>query len=135
MPPKAINHVAIVVEDLEAALPFWQDVLGIAVQKIEEYPQEAVRTAFLPLGGSEIELVQPIEEDSGVARYLAKRGQGLHHLCLEVDDLDALMTRLHEQGVTLINDTPRSHDDGTRYAFVHPRSTQGVLLELYERPA
>ena len=100
--------------------------------QIEHNEGEEVDIAFLPLGDSEIELIAPFTEGSGVAKYLAKRGAGMHHLCLEVDDIDAVMQQLVANGTELINDVARTRPDGRRYAFVHPRSTGGVLLELYE---
>jgi len=135
MSPAAINHVAVVVEDLEAALRFWRDALGLPLAHVEDNAEEAVRIAFLPLGESEIELLEPSTPDSGVAKYLARRGAGMHHLCIAVDDIEAVMARLAAHGAELINETPRARPDGTRYAFVHPRSTGGVLLELYEMTA
>ncbi|MBN1967263.1 MAG: methylmalonyl-CoA epimerase [Anaerolineae bacterium] len=132
--PHKINHVAIVVEDLQAALGFWQGALGLPLEHTADRPDEAVRIAFLPLGEGEIELLQPIDPDSGVAKYIAKRGPGMHHLCIEVDDIDATMARLREHAVELINDAPKTNPDGTRYAFVHPKSAGGVLVELYELP-
>jgi len=128
-----INHVAIVVSDLEKALDFWVETLGLPLARRERAAAEAVEIAFLPAGDGEIELLQPTDEESGVARYLKNRGPGLHHLCLEVDDIAGTMERLRERGVELINETPRVSDDGERrYAFVHPKSAGGVLLELYE---
>jgi methylmalonyl-CoA/ethylmalonyl-CoA epimerase len=127
-----INHIAIVVEDVNEALKFWQQALGLPLAQVEHNEDEAVDIAFLPLGESEIELIAPFTEESGVAKYLAKRGAGMHHLCLEVDDVEAVMQRLVAGGAELINETPRTRPDGRRYAFVHPRSTGGVLLELYE---
>lgn len=127
-----INHIAIVVEDVNEALKFWQQALGLPLAQIEHNEDEAVDIAFLPLGESEIELIAPFTEESGVAKYLAKRGAGMHHLCLEVDDVEATMQRLVAGGAELINETPRTRPDGRQYAFVHPRSTGGVLLELYE---
>jgi len=132
---KRMDHVALVVEDLGAALGFWRDVLGLPLAKTEDNPGEQVRIAFLPLGESEIELLQPTEPESGIGKYLAKRGVGIHHLCVEVDDLDALLQRLAAHGVEMINQTPRIRPDGTQYAFVHPRSAFGVLLELYQKPS
>lgn len=132
MPPTGLNHVAIVVEDLDRAVAFWRDALGLELRQIEDNPAEEVRIAFLPLGESQIELLEPTTDDSGIARYIAKRGSGMHHLCVEVEDIDAAMQRLVAHNAELINETPRVRDDGTRYAFVHPRSTGGVLLELYE---
>lgn len=127
-----INHIAIVVEDVNEALKFWQGALGLTLQHVEHNEGEQVDIAFLPLGESEIELIAPFTEDSGVAKYLAKRGAGMHHLCLEVDDIEATMQQLVNGGAELINETPRTRPDGRRYAFVHPKSTGGVLLELYE---
>ena len=128
-----INHVAIVVSDLDEALEFWVDALGLPLERREDAPAEAVEIAFLPAGEGEIELLQPTDEASGVAGYLAKRGPGLHHLCLEVEDIAKSLERLRERDVELINETPRVSDDGQRrYAFIHPKSAGGVLLELYE---
>lgn len=132
MPDIKINHLAVVVEDIDAALQFWRDALGLAADAPQAIPDEDVDAAFLQLGNARIELIKPRSADSGVAKYLAKRGPGLHHLCLEVPDLDAMLSQLRERGCQLINEEPRrSHD--RRYAFVHPHSASGVLLELYER--
>lgn len=132
MPPIKINHVAIVVEDVNTALSFWKDAFGLTLQHTERNEEEAVEIAFLPLGEGEIELIAPITEDSGVAKYMAKKGAGLHHICVDVDDIDTALQQLSEKGVELITETPKTRPDGTRYGFVHPKSTGGVLLELYE---
>lgn len=129
-----LNHIAILVDQIEEALPFWRDALGLTLAKVEEVPAENARVAFLPVGESEIELVQPTDPETGLGRYLAKNGGGLHHICLEVPDIAAAMKRLDNHGVTLINESPRQREDGTLYAFIHPKSTQGVLLELYQLP-
>ena len=134
MPPIKINHIAVVVEDVQAALGFWHQALGVPLDHVEHNEGEAVDIAFLPLGDGEIELIAPFTEDSGVAKYLAKKGPGLHHLCIDVDDIGAALDQLKARGIELINEEPRLRPDGTRYAFVHPKSTGGVLLELYERP-
>ena len=127
-----LNHLAIVVEDVEKSLAFWRDGLGLSVGgAIEDVPAEEVKVAFLDVGESHIELIQPTNQDSGVGKYLAKRGQGMHHICLEVLDIEASLADLSGKGYELINDTPKERD-GRRYAFVHPKSTGGVLLELYE---
>jgi methylmalonyl-CoA/ethylmalonyl-CoA epimerase len=131
---KRIDHVAIVVENLDAALGFWRDAMGIPLDKTEENPGEHVNIAFLPVGDSEIELLEPTDAGSGIGKYLAKKGQGMHHLCVEVDDIEAMIARLAGHGVEMINDTPRVREEGTRYAFVHPKSAGGVLVELYELP-
>jgi methylmalonyl-CoA/ethylmalonyl-CoA epimerase len=128
-----IDHLAVVVEDLNAALHFWQNALGLELGKVEEVKEEAVEVAFLTLDNAHIELVRPTTEDSGIAKYLAKRGVGMHHICLQVDDIDASLARIAAAGAELINETPRIRDNGTRYAFIHPKSTGGVLLELYEQ--
>ncbi len=127
-----VAHLALVHEDMDAALRFWRDGLGIEVARVADVPHEGVRVAFLPVGDDEIEIVVPQRPDTGVARFLAKRGPGMHHVCLEVDDLDAMLARLRAQGVELINETPRVSPEGRRYAFIHPRSAGGVLVELYE---
>jgi methylmalonyl-CoA/ethylmalonyl-CoA epimerase len=128
-----INHVAIVVSDIDAGLAFWRDALGLAAGERKHVAQEAVDIAFLDVGEAHLELVQPTTDDSGIAQYLAKKGAGMHHLCLEVGDIEAAMQRLRDHGAQLLNDTPKERD-GIRYVFVHPRSTGGVLLELYELP-
>ncbi len=127
-----VDHLAVVVSDMDAALAFWRDALGLTLEATETNAEEAVDVAFLPVGESRIELLQPTDDESGIAKYLAKRGPGMHHICLAVEDIAVTMAQLAKAGVELINDTPKTRDDGTRYAFVHPRSTGGVLLELYE---
>ena len=129
---RKINHVAVAVSDLEGSLSFWRDALGLEMTELRDVPAEAARIAFLPVGDSEIELVRPTSEDSGLAKYLAKRGPGMHHVCLEVDDIDAMLLRLKEKNVRLINDAPKTGADGKRYLFIHPESTGGVLVELYQ---
>ena len=129
---KQINHVAIVVEDIDESLAFWRDALGIEMHELRDVPAEKSKVAFLPVAGSEIELVQPTSDDSGIAKYLAKRGQGMHHVCLEVDDIDGMLAQLKTKGVRLINEQPKIASDGKRYAFIHPESTSGVLVELYQ---
>ncbi len=127
-----INHVAVVVADLEKSLSFWRDALGIDLHELRDVPAEQSQVAFLPLEGSEVELVKPTTADSGIAKYLAKRGPGMHHICLEVDDITAMMAQLKQKNIRLINEEPRLAADGRKYAFVHPESTGGVLVELYE---
>ena len=129
---KQIHHVAVVVDDMENALTFWRDALGMQVHELRDVPAEKSQVAFLPLSGSEVELVRPTSADSGIAKYLTKRGPGIHHLCLEVDDIEGMMSQLKAKGVRLINEEPRTASDGKRYAFIHPESTSGVLVELYQ---
>ena len=128
---KKIHHVAIVVDDIEGSLSIW-DTLGLKVESIRDVPEQAARVAFLQLGDSEIELVEPTTDASGISRYLAKRGPGLHHLCIEVEDIEGIMESLIKNGFKLINSTPQVGNGGSKYAFIHPESTQGVLVELYE---
>jgi methylmalonyl-CoA/ethylmalonyl-CoA epimerase len=131
---KRLDHVAVLVPDLDQALAFWQDQLGLSLDHVETVSNMAVKIAFLPLGESEIELVQPTTEDSGLAKYLAKRGPGLHHICIETDDIKGKLAELKEKSVRLIDDEPVLLDDGRQLAFIHPKSTGGVLVELYELP-
>ncbi len=128
---KKVNHVAIAVSDIEGALRFWRDGLGLKVDHVEDVPSQKATVAFIPVGESEVELVRPTAEDTGVAKFLAERGGGMHHLCLEVDDIAATLADLKAKGVRLINETPLELP-GRKMAFVHPKSTGGVLLELYE---
>ena len=135
MTVKRIDHIAIVVPNIEEALDFYQDSLGLTLEHTERVDSEDVIVAFLPAGDSEIELVEPVDEASGVARYLEKRGPGIHHICLEVQDIRASLARLKERGVELINEEPRIGTGGKLIAFIHPRSASGVLVELYQLTA
>ena len=128
----SIHHIAIVVRDLDVALAFYQDALGLEMTERREAPTEGVEIAFLPAGEGEIELLCPLDEESGVARFLEKRGEGLHHVCLAVEDVEAAMERLRKAGAQLLSKEPHINEHGARYVFVHPKSTHGVLLELYE---
>lgn len=127
-----INHIAVVVDDMEKSLSFWRDALGIDLHELRDVPAEKSQVAFLPLASAEVELVQPTSDDSGIAKYLAKRGPGMHHICLEVDDILGMLAHLKAKNIRLINEEPRLAADGKRYAFIHPESTGGVLVELYQ---
>ena len=132
---KRIDHVAVVVRDLESALQFYRDLLGIQPSRILDFPQEGVRIAFLPLGGadgSEIELLEPINPEGSVARFLQQRGGGLHHICLEVPDIDQTLAELRDAGARVLDESPRPTAEG-RGIFLHPKGTGGVLLELVQR--
>lgn len=129
---KQINHVAVVVDDMEKALAFWRDALGMELHELRDVPAEKSQVAFLPLPGSEVELVKPTTDDSGIARYLVKHGPGMHHICLEVDDIEGMMSQLRSKGIRLTSEEPRTAADGKKYAFIHPESTSGVLVELYQ---
>ena len=130
---KNIDHIGIAVANMQESLSFWEASLGIEVNGIEEVTEQHVRTAFLPVGGTEIELLEPTSPDSSVAKFIEKRGEGLHHIAIRVDDIEASLVELKAKGIQLIDETPRDGADGTRVAFVHPKSTHGVLLELCER--
>lgn len=131
---KNINHVAIVVDEIDTALKFWRDILGFEIDEIQDVPEQEARVAFLPCGGSKIELVEPTSSDTGIARYLQKRGPGLHHICIEIEDIEITLRQLKTDGIRLIYDTPETSEDGRKYTFIHPQSTNGVLIELYQRP-
>jgi methylmalonyl-CoA epimerase len=130
-----LDHIAIVVRSLDEALTFYRDALGLDVTERREVLEEGVEIASLPLARGTIELVRPLSDEGGVARFLEKRGEGLHHICLVVDDIVAAMEQLRQAGADLITDEPQVGADGTRYVFIHPKSAHGVLLELYEEPA
>jgi LAO/AO transport system kinase len=131
-PGGALDHVGIAVSDLDAALAFYRDALGLEVQAPEDVPSQRVRVHFIPAGESALELLEATAADSPIAKYVAKRGPGLHHITLRVDDIEAALARLKARGVRLIDETPRPGAHGTRVAFVHPSSAHGVLVELVQ---
>ena len=128
-----VHHVAVVVRDLDQALGFYRDTLGLPVELVLPCPSDRVRIGFLPVGESKVELVEPTDDTTGVARFLESRGEGFHHVCFEVPDIAAALEGLAAQGVELIDRTPRAGADGP-VAFIHPRSAHGVLVELVEAP-
>ncbi|MBW8012630.1 MAG: methylmalonyl-CoA epimerase [Chloroflexi bacterium] len=132
---KKIDHIAFVVDDIEDALDFWHDTLGLELSHVEDVPDQNSVVAFLPAKESEVELVRPTTEDSGVARYLKKKGPGMHHICFEVYDIEETLAHLKSRGVRLINEVPQIGTAGKKIAFIHPQSTHGVLVELYELTA
>lgn len=129
--PIKINHIGIAVADIDESLKFWRDALGIELSHIEDVPSQKAKVAFLPVGESEVELVNPTTDDSGVAKFIAERGGGMHHLCIEVDDIEGVIANLKEKGVRMIDETPKELP-GRKMAFVHPKSAGGVLVELYQ---
>lgn len=126
-----LDHIGVAVESLEKSLAFYQ-LLGINVLKTETVPTEAVNVAFLNTGECHLELLEPTSDESPIAQFLRKRGPGIHHICLKVTELDALLQRLDAAGVQLIDKVPRPGANQKRVAFVHPRATGGVLIELSE---
>jgi len=132
---KGLDHVAIVVRDLEESIRLWRDALGLELTHVEEVPEQQVRTAIFGHGMGRVELISPTTADSGVARFLATRGEGLHHVCIEVEDIESAMDSLRKAGAPLIDQEPRPGAGGARVAFVHPRGMRGVLTELRQGPA
>jgi len=127
-----LDHLGIAVPSLAEAVRFYEQTLGIRVSGYETIAPEKTRVALLPVGGTRIELLEPTEPDSPIGRFLARRGGGLHHICLRVPDLAAAIARLRESGMKLISEEPGIGAGGHRYVFVHPSSAGGVLLELVE---
>jgi methylmalonyl-CoA epimerase len=126
-----LDHIGVAVHNLEQALPFYQ-LLGLPVLKSEEVPTEKVRVAFLNTGECHLELLEPTSPESPIARFLEKRGPGIHHICLAVSNLAELLQKLETSGVQLIDKVPKPGADNKRVAFVHPKATGGILLELSE---
>ncbi len=130
IPGATIAHIGIAVDNLEAALPFFRDVLGLVPHSPEL--ADGARIVALPLGGSEVELLEPVTADGPIAKFLARRGPGIHHICFRVPDLDAALLTCRAHGYRLVDQTPRVGAGGRRIAFVHPKATAGILLELSE---
>jgi len=128
-----LDHIGIAVEDLEASCTLYRDVLGIASAGVEEVADQKVKVAFFAVGDSKIELLEPTSADSPIAQFIEKRGAGIHHMAIGVDDIEAALERAREAGIRLIDEEPRVGAGNARIAFVHPKSTGGVLLELCER--
>ncbi len=128
---KKVNHIAIASTDIEEARVFWEDKLGLVLDHMEDVPSQKSKIAFYHVGETEIEIVQPTTDDSGVAKFIESKGPGMHHLCFEVDDIDAMLAELKEKGVRLINETALELE-GRKMAFLHPKAANGVLIELYQ---
>jgi len=128
-----IQHLGIAVGSIDQALQFWRDGLGLDLKEIEVVEDQGVRVAMLPIGESRIELLEPTGEETPVGKFIAKRGAGIHHLCVEVEDVAAKLADLKAKGVRLIDEQPRIGAGGALVAFVHPASTGGVLIELTQR--
>jgi methylmalonyl-CoA/ethylmalonyl-CoA epimerase len=128
-----VHHVALIVASIETALELWRDTLGLALETVMDIPQDRVRIAFLAVGESKVELVEPTDDTTGVARFLASKGEGFHHVCFEVANLAETLLRLEIDGLELIDRAPRRGAEGP-VAFIHPRSCHGVLVELIEAP-
>jgi methylmalonyl-CoA/ethylmalonyl-CoA epimerase len=133
MKVQKIDHIGVAVSDLEAAMETFTQLLGIPPRNKETIESQKVEVAVFEIGGSSVELLQGTVADSVISKFVARRGEGLHHVCVEVDDLDSALQRLQDAGMELA-DAPSEGADGSRVAFVHPRSAHGVLLELVEHP-
>jgi methylmalonyl-CoA/ethylmalonyl-CoA epimerase len=127
-----IEHIGIATRGLDEALEFWRGALGLELEATEEVAEQRVRVAMLPIGESHVELLEPTDADSPVAKFLEKRGPGIHHIAVRVDDILATLESLKKQGMRLIDEKPRIGAGGCLVAFVHPSSAQGVLLELVQ---
>ena len=127
-----INHVAIAVSDIDETLAFYRDVFGTGNAEVEDIEDQAVRAALVRIGGSQLELIQPTDPEGGVAKFIERRGEGVHHIAFEVDDLQASLDALNEHGVRTIDNAPREGLSGM-IGFIHPRSTRGVLIELVDQ--
>ena len=129
---KKIDHIAVAVNDLEKAAKFYQDVLGLSLSRVEVVTAQKTKVGFFKIGELKIELVQPSEPNSPLVKFLETRGQGIHHICFEVDDVEAGVKALLRKGVTMVDQKPRPGAHNTKVAFVHPKSSSGVLIELCE---
>lgn len=130
MTPTHIEHLGIAVKSLEAAIPVWEKLLGTKCYSIEEVPSQKVRTAFFKIGQSKIELLEAMSEDSAIAKFIEKKGEGVQHVAFAVEDLPGSLAEAEENGFQLIDKAPRGGAEGLQIAFMHPKSTLGVLTEL-----
>ena len=129
---KKVNHIGIAVNDLDATMKAVKDIFGVEVAGVEEVPSQKVKVAFVPVGDTRLEFLEPTAEDSPIARFLASRGEGMHHIALETDDVAGDLKKAEEGGARLIDREPRPGAHGTKVGFLHPKSTFGVLMELVE---
>ena len=130
-----VDHVGVAVKNLDEAIALYRDVLGFKLESVHVLTERKVRVAFLSTGGeTHIELLEPIGSDSPVAKFLQNRGEGIQHLAMRVKNIEVVLAELKRKGVTLVDDKPRAGAEGAKIAFIHPKSTKGVLLELVEKP-
>lgn len=130
----SIEHIGIAVKNLEEAITVYRDVLGFKLEGVHILKERKVKVAFFSVGESRIELLEPLGSDSAVAKFLEARGEGIQHLAVKVKNIEAVLEEFKRKGVTLVDEIPRPGAEGTKIAFVHPKSTRGVLLELVEKP-
>lgn len=133
MKPTVVDHIGIAVKSIEESLKFWEGTLDIKCHGVEEVVEQKVKTAFLPIQDTEIELLEGTSEESPVSKFIASKGEGIHHIAIRVENLEEALAELKEKGVRLIDEKPRIGAGGARIAFLHPKATGGVLLELCER--
>ena len=133
MKPTVVDHIGIAVKSIEESLKFWEAAMGIKCHGVEEVAEQKVKTAFLPLGDTEIELLEPTNADSPVAKFIEAKGEGIHHLAIRVENLEEALAELKAKGIRLIDEKPRCGAGGAKIAFLHPKATGGILLELSER--
>lgn len=133
MNPTVVDHIGIAVKSIEESLKFWEGTLGIKCTGVEEVAEQKVKTAFLPIQDTEVELLEGTAPDSPVSKFIEAKGEGIHHLAIRVDDLEAALAELKEKGVRLIDEKPRKGAGGALIAFIHPKATGGILLELSPR--
>lgn len=132
--PNKIAHIGIAVKSIDATLPFYTEQLGLTLLGMEEVPSEQVKVAFLEIGESRIELLEPLSAESPIAKFMEKRGEGIHHLAFEVDNVEERLERLKENGIPLIHEKPKEGAHQAQIAFLHPKAAKGVLVELCQYP-
>lgn len=132
---KGLDHLGVAVEDLDSAISLYKDVLGMKLEGTHTLRERGVKVAFFSIdGGTRVELLQPIDNESTIAKFLASHGEGIHHMALKVNDIETILSTLKKNGLTLIDEKPKAGAEGKKIAFIHPKSTKGVLLELCEGP-
>ena len=128
-----VSHIGIAVKSIEERLKIWRDVFGLQLERIEEVPEQKVKVAVLPLKDVNIELIEPLSEDSTISRFIERRGEGLHHICFEVDNVEKMLAEMKIANMKLIDEVPRVGAGGKKIVFIHPRDIGGVLIELSEK--
>lgn len=132
---KKIEHIGVAVQNIEKSIPLFRDILGIPLEKVYESDTIKTKIAFFPLGDSTIELIEAMDPSSPVAKFVQKRGEGIHHICFGVENVEAALRHFEAQGIELLNKTPRRMENGDLVAFLNPKSTNGILIELVEMEA
>ena len=127
-----LHHIGIAVTDMEEGHVFWNEIMGLPAGKAYREQDQGVDVEFFPTGDANVELIYPYDRENGVSKFIEKRGPGIHHLCFQVEDIEATLAELKAKGVQLIDEVPRVNSKGIRVAFIHPKSTGGVLIEFYE---